>query len=465
MRAAVGQTRHTGGMQEHLADRVVVAVDVVEEREHEQVLRVVLEHHVVELLERVDPGGGRDRRDRAIGGGLVVGRVAERVDPVERRLHQRAQPFEQCGRVGRKVALGEDRRAHVGLGELGRELFARERVSECAVRGPAREGVTAREPEQHPEGPRRDLRVHRRTRIGGADRLVHQLTPEVGRGLHLLERERHRHADRVGEPAHPVDLDLRGHDVLARRAHRRELEDRPAAGSHAAPEREELVLGGERARHRTPVHRPVAQRARRREAERAGLHRLTHDDGHRRDVVGSGRFVRRAALAHRIGAHRAVRHLHADVDRERAAVERVEVLGERLPAPVHPLAQRRTGDVLDAFHQPDEPLLGTGAYGREADAAVARDDRGDAVTRRRLEDRVPRGLTVVVRVHVDEPGRDEHPGRVDGLRGFAVERAARDRDDHAVLHRDITVESVGAGAVDDRAAGDLQVVHAGSQSG
>ena len=35
-----------------------------------------------------------------------------------------------------------------------------------------------------------------------------------------------------------------------------------------------------------------------------------------------------------------------------------------------------------------------------------------------------------------------------------------DRDDHAVLHRDVADEAIGAGAVDDRAAGDLQVVHA-----
>jgi hypothetical protein len=70
--------------------------------------------------------------------------------------------------------------------------------------------VTAREAEQHPERSRRDLRVHGRAGVGGADRLVHQLSPQIGRRSNLLERERHRHADRVGETAHPVDLDL-GH--------------------------------------------------------------------------------------------------------------------------------------------------------------------------------------------------------------------------------------------------------------
>ena len=53
----------------------------------------------------------------------------------------------------------------------------------------------------------------------------------------------------------------------------------------------------------------------------------------RGDVVGGRRLVLRAALAHDVGAHRAVRHLRADVERARHRVERVEVLGEALPGP------------------------------------------------------------------------------------------------------------------------------------
>ena len=129
MRAAVGQTRHARGVQQHLADRVVVAVDVVEERQHEQVLRVVLEHDVVELGQRVDAVGRRECGDGAVVGGLVVGRVTERVDPVERRRHERAEALEQRGGIGRDVVFGEDRGAHVGLGQLGGEVFARQRVA------------------------------------------------------------------------------------------------------------------------------------------------------------------------------------------------------------------------------------------------------------------------------------------------------------------------------------------------
>ena len=44
-------------------------------------------------------------------------------------------------------------------------------------------------------------------------------------------------------------------------------------------------------------------------------------------------------------------------------VERVEVLGEGLPAPLDALVQRGAGDVLDAFHDLDQPLLPPGRTG------------------------------------------------------------------------------------------------------
>ena len=52
---------------------------------------------------------------------------------------------------------------------------------------------------------------------------------------------------------------------------------------------------------------------------------------------------------------------------------------------------------------------------RETHAAIAGDDGGDAMTGRRVEHLVPRGLAVVVRVHVDEARRDDEPPRIDHL--------------------------------------------------
>ena len=180
---------------------------------------------------------------------------------------------------------------------------------------------------------------------------------------------------------------------------------------------------------------------------------------HLRDVVGGGVLVARAALAHDVHAQRRVRQEGGDVHRVLAAVERVEVLGEGLPLPLDALVQRGAGDVLDALHQLDEAFLPAGAHRGEADAAVAGDDGGDTVAGRRVEDRVPGGLTVVVRVDVDEPGRDEQPGGVDDLGRVAVDVLA-DLDDHAALDRHIAHEAGAAGAVDDGSPGDLQIEHA-----
>ena len=134
-------------------------------------------------------------------------------------------------------------------------------------------------------------------------------------------------------------------------------------------------------------------------------------------------------------AHRAVRHLRADVEHLRRAVDRVEVLGEVLPLPLDALGERGAGDVFDAFHQADEPVVLVGLHRREADAAVAHHDRGDAVPARRREQRVPGDLAVEVRVHVDEAGRDERAVGVDRLARGAVDRA--DLGDDAVGDRDV----------------------------
>ena len=83
---------------------------------------------------------------------------------------------------------------------------------------------------------------------------------------------------------------------------------------------------------------------------------------------------------------------------------------------VEAFVQHGAGDVLDAFHQLDEPVVVGRAHRREADAAVADDDRGDAVPRRRDHALAPRRLAVVVGVDVDEAGRDEQAVGVDDAR-------------------------------------------------
>src|SRR5262249_25546690 len=86
---------------------------------------------------------------------------------------------------------------------------------------------------------------------------------------------------------------------------------------------------------------------------------------------------------------------------------------EALPAPLDAFGERGAGNVLDTLHEPDQPVVPIRPGRREADAAVAHDDRRDPVPRRWSEVGVPRHLPVVVRMDVDPSRRDEEPAPVD----------------------------------------------------
>src|SRR4029078_3958846 len=83
---------------------------------------------------------------------------------------------------------------------------------------------------------------------------------------------------------------------------------------------------------------------------------------------------------------------------------------------------------------------------------------GDTVPARWGEHRVPRDLAVVVRVHVDEAGREEEPRRVDLLTRFVA--YFTDLGDASVVDRHVGAVGLrGGGAVDDRRTANHQVVH------
>ena len=213
------------------------------------------------------------------------------------------------------------------------------------------ERVVAREAEQHAERSRGDLGIQLAARRVRRRRDVQLFAPEVRCRVDLDHAERDGAVDLRAKALHPLELLLGRDDVLARDPLRGQLEDRPATCGHRPAEPEQFVLGGIGARHRLAVHCPVTDGARRREAERAGLDALLHDACHRRDVLGRGRLVARTALAHRVGADRAVRHLTAHVDREVLLSDHVEVLGVALPAPRNTLGECGARNVLDALHQ------------------------------------------------------------------------------------------------------------------
>ena len=76
-------------------------------------------------------------------------------------------------------------------------------------------------------------------------------------------------------------------------------------------------------------------------------------------------------------------------------------------------------------------------------------------TRRRGEI-VPTDLRVVVRVRVNETGRDDEIGSVDRVRGRPVDFS--DVDDDPVANTDVGVHAGRTGAVDDGSVSDQQVV-------
>ena len=178
---------------------------------------------------------------------------------------------------------------------------------------------------------------------------------------------------------------------------------------------EQLVGGGGEARRGAAVRRAVGDRARRREAERAGLDRLGGEAAHRRRSRrrSAPRRGRRRGRPSRSRAAR--RAAPARRSRSRAACGRSRrgTRGSDSQPHVMPSCERGAGDVLDALHQLDQPVVPVGAHRREPHAAVAHDGRRDAVPRRRREQRVPRDLAVVVRVHVDPTRGDEQAVGVD----------------------------------------------------
>src|SRR4029079_1701570 len=94
------------------------------------------------------------------------------------------------------------------------------------------------------------------------------------------------------------------------------------------------------------------------------------DSGHRRDIVFGRLFVAGSAVTHRIATNRAVRDLGAEIGGERAFLDGVEVFGEALPLPRDALGKRRARNVLDAFHQFDEPLFTAWSRARGAPLAI-----------------------------------------------------------------------------------------------
>ena len=186
-------------------------------------------------------------------------------------------------------------------------------------------------------------------------------------------------------------------------------------------------LGGERRRRLAPAG-AVVQRARGREAERAGLDRLAAAScGHRarcrRRSPARGCAPRSPITCRRSAPCGTCTATSTSNGRPSSASRNS---GNDCQSQRQALVEHDAGDVLDALHQLDEPVVVGRAHRREADAAVAGDDGGDAVPRRRDHPLAPRRLPVVVGVDVDEAGRHQQPVGVDAS-GRPLRRRRRPR--------------------------------------
>ncbi len=288
--------------------------------------------------------------------------------------------------------------------------------------------------------------------------LPEQPTPRLRPVVTLGQRDRERPAGQLHQPSHHGELALGvGREV------RDELDDAVSRVGHAENDGLELrrprLQGGGRVTRR----RAVVQRARGREPEGARSHGLGREAPHGGRVLFRRLLQAGRTLAHDVETERTVRKLCTQVDVVGPSFHRVEVLPEALPRPVDPFVEHRAGNVLDALHQFDQPVVRVGSDRSEAHPTVAHHRGRHAVPARRLGVRPPGGLAVVVGVDVHEAGGDQLALRVD-LFGAASLNVA-DRDDGAGVDGDVSHEGLSAQAVGDLAASDHQIVcHARSSS-
>src|SRR4029077_9944432 len=92
--------------------------------------------------------------------------------------------------------------------------------------------------------------------------------------------------------------------------------------------------------------------------------------------------------------------LSRDIDRPRPAFQRIKKIREGLPVPGQSVGKDNARNFLDALHQLHQggPMLRP--YWGEADPAITEYRRCDAVPARRRQQRIPHGLSVIVRVRV-----------------------------------------------------------------
>ena len=164
----------------------------------------------------------------------------------------------------------------------------------------------------------------------------------------------------------------------------------------------------------------------------------------------------KAPLPHRPRPQRRVPDVGGAVDRLGQPVERVQVLGEGLPAPLDPRRHGPAVDVLGPLEVAHDERALLGLRRCEREAAVPHDDGRHTLPAGAPRHGVPEELRVEVRVPVDEARRDDVALGVDlAPARFADPSDGRDR---GAGDPDVRPVRAQARSVDDRAVADHQVV-------
>ena len=363
-----------------------------------------------------------DRRDGAVRRRLVVGRVADRVEPVGAVLREREHAVEQhrSGRAAGRPRPGSRpaRRVRPAAGRVPR---GRTRPS-ASVGRPVGEGVVAGKAEQHAERPRGDLRVEPTACV--------RVRPPRCRAARATGRGRRRPGSARSDTGRSISAPSRGiHSSSCLGATMsspaapcgREFEDRLAACRHRAAEAEQFVLGGVRAGHRLAVHGAVGNRC----ATTRSQARRPRPPPARGAIAAMSSAVAGSLRAPRSPIAYARTAPCATWVPKSTASSRLPITSRYSGKLSQPQVMPSVSAVPGMSSTPSISSIShsslPGPHRRESDAAVAGDDGGDAVAAGRLEQRVPADLAVVVGVDVDEARRDDLAGGVDRLGGLALE--------------------------------------------
>ena len=155
-----------------------------------------------------------------------------------------------------------------------------------------------------------------------------------------------------------------------------------------------------------------------------------------------------------------MRNLRANIYGARTALKRIQIFREGLPIPFHPLGQCGAGDILNTLHQADEPVMLVLFRRRKANAAIAHDDRGDAMPARRTHLAVPSRLAIIMGVDVDKAGCDDLACCVNL---FAALRAdMSNRRNYTAVHCNISNKARRAGAINHGSTTNNKIMHTDS---